>query len=95
MQPMPKEVTYSDARAHFKSYLDYISLNNEIVVINRKNNEDIVMMTRRDYESIEETLYILSSPKNRERIFKAMKNEGKGAVTLKTKKELREFLDNL
>jgi antitoxin YefM len=95
MQPMPKEVSYSDARAHFKSYLDYISLNNEIVVINRKNNEDIVMMTRRDYESIEETLYILSSPKNRERIFKAIKNEGKGSITLKTKKELREFFDNL
>lgn len=92
---MPKEVSYSDVRAHLKTYLDYVTLNNEIVIINRKNDEDVIMMTRKDYDSIEETLYILSSPKNRERIFNSIKNQGKGAVTLKSKKELRKFLDGL
>ena len=58
---MSKEVSYSDAREHLKTYLDFVVQNSETLIITRKNNEDVVMMSRKDYDSMEETLYLLSS----------------------------------
>jgi len=93
---MSKEVSYSEARHHFKTYLDYVVQNSEPIIITRKNSEDVVMISRRDYDSIEETLYLLSSPKNRKNLLSAIKNQGKGkTVTLKSKKELDKFFDKL
>jgi antitoxin YefM len=89
---MSKEVSYSDAREHLKTYLDFVVQNSETLIITRKNSEDVVMMSRKDYESMEETLYLLSSSKNRKHLLDAIKNEGKGKrVTLKSKKDFDKF----
>ena len=89
---MSKEVSYSDAREHLKTYLDFVVQNSETLIITRKNSEDVVMMSRKDYDSMEETLYLLSSPKNRKHLMTAIKNEGKGKrVTLKSKKDIDKF----
>ncbi|NBV06370.1 MAG: type II toxin-antitoxin system Phd/YefM family antitoxin [Proteobacteria bacterium] len=89
---MSKQVSYSDAREHLKTYLDFVVQNSETLIITRKNNEDVVMMSRKDYDSMEETLYLLSSTKNRKRLLSAIKNEGKGkSVTFKSKKEMDKF----
>lgn len=86
---MSKEVSYSDAREHLKSYLDYVVHNSETLIITRKNSDDVVMMSRKDYDSLEETLYLLSSSKNRKHLLNAIKNEGKGKrVVIKSKKDL-------
>ncbi len=41
--------------------------------------------------AMEETLYLLSSPKNRKHLLDAIKNQGKGAVTFKSRKEIEKF----
>lgn len=93
---MSKEVSYSDAREHLKTYLDFVVQNNETVIITRKNSEDVVMMSRKDYESFEETLYLLSNPKNRKHLRSEVKNIKKGkSVTFKSKKEMDKFFDKL
>jgi antitoxin YefM len=91
---MSKEVSYSDAREHFKDYLDYVTHNSDTIIVTRKNGDDVVMMSRKDYDSLEETLYLLSSPKTRERLLKALNSKEKG-VTFKSKKDLNKFFDNL
>jgi len=88
---MSKEVSYSDAREHLKTYLDYVVQNSETLIITRKNSDDVVMMSRKDYDSLEETLYLLSSPKNRKHLLSSIKNQGKGSVTFKSRKEIEEF----
>lgn len=93
---MSKEVSYSDAREHLKTYLDYVVQNSETLIITRKNNDDVVMMSRKDYDSLEETLYLLSSPKNRKNLLSAIKNQGKGnPVTFKSKKAMHKFFADL
>lgn len=94
---MSKEVSYSEARDHLKTYLDYVSHNSDTVIISRKNGDDVVMMSRKDYNSLEETLYLLSSSKNRELLLRAMRSSGqKGKrVTLKSKKEIDQFFASL
>jgi antitoxin YefM len=93
---MSKEVSYSDAREHLKTYLDFVVQNSETLIITRKNSEDVVMMSRKDYDSMEETLYLLSSAKNRKHLLSEVKNIKKGnSVTFKSKKEMDKFFEKL
>lgn len=93
---MSKEVSYSDARENLKTYLDFVVQNSETLIITRKNSEDVVMMSRKDYDSMEETLYLLSSAKNRKHLLGEVKNIKKGkSVTFKSKKEMDKFFEKL
>ena len=72
--------TYSNFRQHLKSFMDKIFETHAPLFVTRANGEDVVVMSKEDYESIQETLYLLSSAKNAERLAKGMKEyeAGKG-----------------
>ena len=92
---MSKTVSYSDAREHFKEYLDYVSINSDPIIITRKNGADVVMMARSDYSSLEETLYLMSNKNNRKHLLAAIKQEGKGKkIILKSKKDINNLFAN-
>jgi len=91
---MSKTISYTEARDHLKSYLDYVTQNSEPIFITRKSGGDVVMMSKSDYNSLEETLYLLSSAKNRNHLIKAIKNEGKGKrLLLKSKKNIENLFN--
>ena len=48
--------------------------------VTRTKGDDVVVLTKTDYESMQETIHLLSSPKNAERIAKALDEfkQGKG-----------------
>ena len=50
------------------------------MIITRKREDAVVMMSLDDYESLQETSYLLRSPKNAQRLLEAIKelNGGKG-----------------
>ncbi|MFZ1750842.1 MAG: type II toxin-antitoxin system Phd/YefM family antitoxin [Saprospiraceae bacterium] len=48
--------------------LDSISDTDDTVIINRPDNKDIVLISLKAYNGLQETLYLMSSPKNRERL---------------------------
>ncbi|WP_290770263.1 MULTISPECIES: type II toxin-antitoxin system Phd/YefM family antitoxin [Exiguobacterium] len=66
-------ITYSDARKNFKKVLDQVHENSEAIVILRKNSENAVIMSEQEYESLMETIYLLRSPKNAERLLDSIK----------------------
>ncbi len=41
------------------------------VIVTRKNNESVVMMSLEDFESLKETAYLLQSPKNMRRLLES------------------------
>ncbi len=89
---MSKEISYSEAREHLKNHFDYICNNNETVFVTRRNGDDVVMMSRKDYDSLAETLYLLSSSNNRKHLTNSIKNSGKGKkITLKSSKDFDKF----
>ena len=55
--------TYSAFRSHLKEYLDKVTDDAESVVINREGDKAVVIISMEEYESMQETQYILSSPK--------------------------------
>lgn len=61
-------VTYSDARANFKSVMDRVVEDHTEVVIARRRGESVVLISLEDWNSIQETMYLLSSPENAKRL---------------------------
>jgi len=72
--------TYTQVRSNLAKYLNDVTENRDIVVIERKNKENVAMIAADELSSLLETAYLLQSPKNAERLFsalgRAMKNEG-------------------
>ena len=63
------EITsYSNFRQLLKSFMDAVSASHAPSFVTRASEEDVVVMAKADYESMQETLRLLSSPKNAERL---------------------------
>jgi len=60
--------TYSNFRQNLKSFLDQVQADRTPLYVTRAKSEDVVVLTKADYEGMKETLYLLSSPPNAERI---------------------------
>ena len=73
-------VTYSDARANLKDVMDRVVEDKTEVVVTRQKAEAVVMISLSEWNSISETLHLLSSPKNAGRLRDSIEqmNAGKG-----------------
>ena len=73
-------VTYSDARANLKDVMDRVVEDKTEIVVTRQKAEAVVIVSLSEWNSISETLHLLSSPKNAERLRKAIRDmdAGKG-----------------
>ena len=72
--------TFSHARNNLKAVMDRVVADSAPVKITRQRGQSVVMVSESDWDSIEETLYLLSSPRNAERLLGAIErlNAGKG-----------------
>ena len=72
--------TYSNFRLHLKSFLDSVRDNSQPLFVTRSKGEDIVVLSKSDYDSMNETLFLLNSPKNANRLAEGIEeyNNGKG-----------------
>jgi antitoxin YefM len=60
---------YTEFRTGLKNYLDDVENNNETLIIKRGSGKGTVMISLDEYNSIMETLHLLSSKKNAKRLF--------------------------
>ena len=72
--------TYTEFRQHLKSFLDKVLASRSPLFVTRANGEDVVVMSKADYDSMEETFYLLKSPKNAARLLASIEDydSGKG-----------------
>ncbi|MFM7223535.1 MAG: type II toxin-antitoxin system Phd/YefM family antitoxin [Bacteroidota bacterium] len=73
-------VNYSEFRQNMKAYLDAVVEEHKPLYITRKMGEEVVVLSKEDYSSLQETLYLLSSPKNASRLRESIKQVEKGKV---------------
>lgn len=71
--------TYTNFRQQLKSYLDKVRNNHTPLFVTSANGEDVVVLSKSDYESMEETFYLLKSPKNALRLLQGIENYEKGS----------------
>lgn len=71
--------TYSETRANFKAAIESVSQDHEPLLITSKT-ADVVMMSREDYDSMKETLYLLSSKANADRLMASIAEYEAGSI---------------
>lgn len=73
-------VSYSDARANLKGVMDRVVADKVHVVVTRQKAEAVVMVALSDWNAIEETLHLLSTGRNAERLRQSIRelDEGSG-----------------
>lgn len=89
---MTIQTNYTQARANFAKLLDRVTKDREVVIIERKDQENVAMIDATELVSLMETSYLLRSPANAERLLnalaKALKNEGITRETVDLKHEV-------
>jgi len=73
-------ITYTAARETLASTMDRVCQDHDPVIITRNRDQAVVMLSLEDYESLQETAYLLRSPANAKRLIDAIEdlNKGKG-----------------
>ena len=67
-------LSYTQVRENFAKAMNNVCENHAPIIITRQNQKPVVMMSLEDFNSIEETLYLMSNPKNAERLRHALTN---------------------
>ena len=67
-----KIVTYSEARSSLKAVLDRVHDDADVTVISRRDGADAVVMSLDYYQSMMETMHLLSTPANAAHLAKSI-----------------------
>ncbi len=74
-------ITYSEARGNLAETMEKVCDNHAPIIITRKNSRSVVMMSLDDYEALEETAFLLRSPKNARRLLESVAELASGGGT--------------
>lgn len=64
---------YSNVRENFKSYCDKVNDNNETIIITRKDNKNVVMISEQEYNNLIKSIAILRDPEYLIKLCKSIK----------------------
>ena len=95
MLAIQQSYSYTKARECLASLLDRVADNNEVVVITRTNKPDVALIAKDELSSLLETVYLLKSPANAQRLLTALsesKQEDTQPALTQTVDELLEEL---
>ncbi|HTB13726.1 MAG TPA: type II toxin-antitoxin system Phd/YefM family antitoxin [Bryobacteraceae bacterium] len=87
---MPVETTYTKLRDELASFLDRVSDDQEVVIVRRRGAKDVALIPADELSSLMETAYLLRSPRNAERIFRALGRSARGEGEPQTLEQLRK-----
>ena len=75
-----ESISYTSARSNLAKTMERVCDDHAPVAITRKGEGAVVMISMADYQSLEETAYLLRSPKNTRRLIEAVAEleNGKG-----------------
>ena len=68
----PIKLSYTEARANLAKIWDRVIENREAAVLHRRGKEDVVLIPASEFEGLVEAAHLLRSPKNAERLMRAL-----------------------
>lgn len=86
---MSIRTTYTQARAQLAALCNEATDNREVVIIQRRGAEDVALVAASELEGLLETAHLLRSPRNAERLLRALDRARSGAGTPQTMEQLR------
>jgi antitoxin YefM len=76
-------ITYPVVHQTLAQKLDQVCDDHAPILITRRNKRSVVMMSLEDYQALEETAYLLRSPKNAKRLLESILELEKGGGTMR------------
>ena len=74
---------YTEFRTGLKAYLDAVEEENETLIIKRNSGKGTVLISLAEYNSLMETVHLLSSKKNAQRLYESIEQMNAGKVVKK------------
>ena len=74
-------ITYTTARQNLAKTMEKVCQDHSPIIITRKKNASVVIMSLEDYTALEETAFLLRSPKNTRRLIESIVQLGEGKGT--------------
>jgi antitoxin YefM len=84
--------TPTDAINGFFKLLEQLAENNQVFIINRRDGENVALISESDLTSLIETVYLLRSPANGRRVLKAIAESQSGKIQPQTIAEFKQEL---
>ena len=78
-----KSITYTAARENLASTINRVCEDHAPVVITKNRDQSVVMLSLAEYESLQETAYLLRSPANARRLLASLESIKRGKVLRK------------
>ncbi len=76
-------ISYTKARQNFAKTMKQVCDDHIPIIITRKNERPVVMLSLEDYQAMEETTYLLRSPKNAKRLLESIADLESGGGTIR------------
>lgn len=76
-------LTFSYVRQHFADVMQTVNDDHAPIVITHQHQKPVVIMSLEDYQSLEETIYLLRNPVGAKRLLESIEElrSGKGVVS--------------
>jgi antitoxin YefM len=78
-----RAANFSEFRTDLKKYLDDIEDNNETLIVKRKSGKGAVVISLDEYNSIMETVHLLKSKSNSDRLYESIRQMKEGNTVTK------------
>ncbi len=80
---MIQVTSFTDFRKNLRQYFEKVYDMGKPLFISRPKGKDIVVMSKSEYDGMQETFHLLKSPRNAERLLKSIEAEKAGKVTVR------------
>ena len=82
-------VNFTEARNNLAAFMDQVVEKHRPLIVTRQNKEPVVVMSLKDYNKMDETEYLMSSPANAKRLKEAVEDIRQGKYV---ERDISEFM---
>ncbi len=75
---MKESITFQELKENLESFLQEVSHKGTSLQVKQKNGSNVMIIPEEEYTALEETAYLLRSPKNADRLYESMKDIERG-----------------
>ena len=73
-----RAINYTTLRENMKTYMDKVSEDYETMIVTRKNNKNIVMLSEETYNNLIENIYVMGNKENYDWLMESKEQLEKG-----------------
>ena len=77
-------VNYTTLRDNMKTYMDKVTNDYEIMIVTRKDNKNVVMLSEESYNNLMENVYVMGNKANYDWLLESKEQLEKGNICMKS-----------